>query len=108
MNNLEKLIRVIISKNEPTPSIKVLTKMVIPTPGKVFIHCIYVINNLSAFSIVIHSENQKQKIGDEWGDDISKKIERTLGVEVGYFKNTVISEKQYKEKMKELTNQGFY
>ena len=108
MDNLEKVIRLIISKNEPIPIIKVLTKIAIPKSGKVFIHCVYVINNISAFSLSIQSENIKQRVADEWGEDLSKKIERSLGVEIGYFKNTVISEKQYKEKMEELTNQGFY
>lgn len=108
MNNLEKVIRLIISKNEPLPTIKVLTKIAIPTSGKVFIHCVYVINNISAFSLSIQSDNIKQTVGDEWGEDLSKKIERSLGVEVGYFKNTVVSEKQYKEKIKTLNENGFY
>ena len=108
MDNLEKVIRLIISKNEPLPTIKVLTKIAIPTTGKVFIHCIYVINNISAFSLTIQSDNIKQRVGDEWGEELSKKIEKSLGVEVGYFKNTVISEKQYKEKIETLNEKGFY
>lgn len=108
MNNLEKVIRLIISKNEPLPTIKVLTKIVIPKAGKVFIHCVYVINNISAFSLSIQSDNIKQRVGDEWGEELSKKIEKSLGVEVGYFKNTVVSEKQYKEKIKTLNENGFH
>jgi ABC-type uncharacterized transport system ATPase subunit len=108
MDNLEKVIRLIISKNEPSPTIKVLTKIAIPTQGKVFIHCIYVINNISAFSLTIQSDNIKQRVGDEWGEELSKKIEKSLGVEEGYFKNTVVSEKQYKEKIRDLNEKGFH
>lgn len=108
MDNLEKIIRHIISKNEPSPTIKVLTKIAIPTTGKVFIHCIYVINNISAFNLSIQSDNIKQRVGDEWGEDLTKKIEKSLGVEVGYFKNTVVSEKHYKEKLKTLNENGFH
>jgi len=108
MDNLEKIIRHIISKNEPPPTIKVLTNIAIPKAGVVFIHCVYVINNISAFSLTIQTDNIKQRVADEWGDEISKKIERSLGVNIGYFQNTVISEKQYKEKMKDLSNKGFH
>ena len=108
MDNLEKLIRLIISKNEPTPSIKVLSLIAIPKPGVVFINCVYVINNISAFSLILLSDDMKQRVGNEWGELISKKIERTLGVEIGYFNNTVISEKQYKENIKKLTEKGYH
>jgi hypothetical protein len=78
MDNLEKVIRLIISKNEPLPTIKVLTKIAIPTTGKVFIQCVYVINNISALSLTIQSDYIKQRVGDEWGEELSKKIEKSL------------------------------
>ena len=108
MEQLEKLVRLIIQRNEPSSTIMVLVKVVIPKPGKVFLNCVYVINNISAFSLSIQSETIKQKVADEWGQEISKKVERTLGIEVGYIHNLIISEKQYKDKRTELSNKGFY
>ena len=108
MNNLEKLIRLIISKNEPTLTMKVLTNITTSTSGVVFIHCVYVIKNVTAFTLMVHSEDIKQSISDEWGETLKRKIEKSVGEKIKYFGNTIISEKQYKEKKNLLTNMGYY
>ena len=108
MGQLEELVRLVIQRNEPEQTVKVLSKVVTPKGGKVFLNLIFVINNITSFSISIQPDSVKQKLADEWGAEISKKIEKTLGVEVVYSHNTLISEKQYKEKKIRITKEGFY
>jgi hypothetical protein len=108
MEQLEKLVRLVIQKNIPTSSSMVLSKVVIPRAGKVFLNCIYVINNMDAFSLSIQFDSTKQRLADEWGSELAKKVEKTLGVEIGYIHNTIISERQYKEKKFEILEKGFH
>lgn len=108
MGQLEKLVRLVIQKNEPPSTSMVLVKVVIPKAGKVFLNCIYVVNNISSVSLTIQPESVKQRVADDWGDEISKKVEKTLGVEVPFIHNIIISERQYKENKMEISRKGFY
>jgi len=108
MGQLEELVRLVIQRNEPEQTVKVLSKVVTPKGGKVFLNLIFVINNITSFSISIQPDSVKQSLADDWGAEISKKIEKTLGVEVVYSHNTLISEKQYKEKKIRITKEGFH
>jgi hypothetical protein len=107
MSNIHTLIRKLIGKVEPKETIKVLSKIETPKSDKVFIHCVYVINNISSFSITLQSDYTKKRLADLWGDRISKLIELSLGVEVVYIHNTIISERQYRDMKVKLYEKGF-
>jgi len=107
MTDVHKLIRKLIKRVEPEETIKVLSKIDIPKSNKVFIHCVYVINNISSFNITLQSNYVKDKLASLWGDRISKIVELSLGVEVVYIQNTIISEKQYRDMKVKLDEKGF-
>ena len=64
-------------------------------------------NIADLFSTVKPQKNTPSKTNNN-REEISKKIEKTLGVEVVYSHNTLISEKQYKEKKIRITKEGFH